>query len=98
MTQGIASRLSARLLEEFGSPDVVFRRSATSSGTLQPAGGCGPAVFKKQALKRAEKELDRIRARENVRLVNWTAPEYPRMLREIYDPPTLLYVRGKGRH
>jgi DNA processing protein len=26
--------------------------------------------------------------------VNWTDPEYPAMLREIYDPPTLLYVRG----
>jgi DNA processing protein len=36
------------------------------------------------------------------RLLNWDEPEYPRRLREIYDPPTLLYVRGNvellGRH
>jgi len=28
------------------------------------------------------------------RLWIWGEPEYPRRLREIYDPPTLLYVSG----
>ena len=27
-------------------------------------------------------------------LVNWTEPEYPQTLLQIYDPPVLLYVRG----
>jgi DNA processing protein len=29
-----------------------------------------------------------------VRLLTWDEPEYPQRLREIYDPPPLLYVRG----
>jgi DNA processing protein len=26
--------------------------------------------------------------------VNWTEPEYPQSLLQIYDPPVALYVRG----
>jgi DNA processing protein len=52
------------------------------------------AVFKKQAFKRAEKELASIRGIENCRLVSRNDPEYPRTLLQIYDPPVLLYVRG----
>jgi len=29
-----------------------------------------------------------------VRLLTWDEPEYPQSLREVYDPPPLLYVRG----
>jgi DNA processing protein len=94
MTQGIAARLSARLLEEFGSPDEVFRAPLPHLERCNLPAAVAQAVFKKQAFKRAEKELATIRTIENVRLLNWTDPEYPRMLREIYDPPTLLYVRG----
>ena len=52
------------------------------------------AVFKKQAFKRAEKELASVRGIENCRLVSRNDPEYPRTLLQIYDPPVLLYVRG----
>ena len=48
------------------------------------------AVHKKQAFKRAEKELASIRGIENLRLVNWTDPEYPKMLREIYEQPDAI--------
>jgi DNA processing protein len=30
-------------------------------------------------------------------LVNWTEPEYPQTLLQIYDPPVLLYVRGDAQ-
>jgi predicted Rossmann fold nucleotide-binding protein DprA/Smf involved in DNA uptake len=28
------------------------------------------------------------------KLVNWTKPEFPQSLMQIYDPPVVLYVRG----
>jgi DNA processing protein len=55
------------------------------------------AVFKKQSLKRAEKELALTRRIDCCRLVNWTDPEYPQTLLEIYDPPVMLYVRGDAQ-
>ncbi len=94
MTQGIAARLSARLLEEFGSPDEVFRAPLPHLERCNLPASVAQAVHKKHGFKRAEAELAKIREIENLRLVNWTDPEYPKNLREIYDPPTLLYVRG----
>ena len=28
------------------------------------------------------------------RLINWTEPQYPQTLLQIYDPPVLFYLRG----
>ncbi len=38
-------------------------------------------------------ELERIE-KGNVRVVTYDDPEYPKNLREIYDPPLVLYVKG----
>ncbi len=94
LTPGLASRLSARLLREFGSPDAIFRaRLMELEGCNLPA-PVAQAVFKKEAFKRAEKELTATRNIDRCQLINWTEPEYPQTLLQIYDPPVLLYVRG----
>ncbi|MGB7681998.1 MAG: DNA-processing protein DprA [Candidatus Acidiferrales bacterium] len=41
----------------------------------------------------AAKELAQVQ-QAGCQLLSWEEPEYPRLLREIYDPPPLLYVRG----
>jgi predicted Rossmann fold nucleotide-binding protein DprA/Smf involved in DNA uptake len=47
----------------------------------------------RQPLSAAAKELARARA-AGIRLLTCDEPGYPQRLREIYDPPLLLYVRG----
>jgi DNA processing protein len=97
LTPGLASRLSGRLLEEFGSPEEVFRAPLPRLEGCRLPAAVAQAVFKKQAFKRAEKELASIRGIENCRLVSRNDPEYPRTLLQIYDPPVLLYVRGDAK-
>jgi DNA processing protein len=41
----------------------------------------------------AEKDAKTARLR-GINTVSWNSPAYPPLLREIYDPPTLLYFRG----
>jgi DNA processing protein len=94
LTPGLAARLSARLLKEFGSPDQVFRAPLPRLEACNLPRPVAQAVFKKQAFKRAEKELALTRRMDGCRLLNWTEPEYPQTLLQIYDPPVLLYVRG----
>jgi DNA processing protein len=94
LTPGLASRLSARLLKKFGSPDEVFRAPLTGLEACNLPASVAQAVFKKQSFKRAEKELALTRNIDRCRLVNWSEPEYPQTLLQIYDPPVLLYVRG----
>jgi DNA processing protein len=94
LTPGLASRLSARLLRRFDSPDGVFRASLAELETCNLPASVAQAVVKKEAFKRAEKELAAVRRVAACRLLNWTEPEYPQTLLQIYDPPVMLYVRG----
>jgi DNA processing protein len=94
LTPGLASRLSARLLRRFDSPDGVFRATLAELEACNLPASVAQAVFKKEAFKRAEKELAAVRRIAGCRLLNWTEPEYPQTLLQIYDPPVMLYVRG----
>jgi DNA processing protein len=94
LTPGLASRLSARLLRRFDSPEGVFRASLAELEACNLPGSVAQAVFKKEAFKRAEKELAAVRRIAGCTLLNWTEPEFPQTLLQIYDPPVMLYVRG----
>jgi DNA processing protein len=96
LTPGLASRLSARLLKEFGSPEEVFRAPLPHLERCKLPAAVAQAVHKKQSFKRAEKELASTQRIDRCRLLNWTEPEYPSSLLQIYDPPVLLYVRGNA--
>jgi len=94
MAPGVGSVLFKRLTEAFGSPEGVFQAKAKD---LERVEGVGPKVI--GALKRfhwrhqVDKEL--ISAEKiGARLVTWTDEEYPFGLKQIYDPPPLLYVLG----
>jgi DNA processing protein len=94
LTPGLASRLSARLLKRFGSPDAVFRAPLRELESCSVPAQVAQSVAKKESFKRAEKELKAAGNIERCRLINWTEPAYPQTLLQIYDPPVLLYVRG----
>jgi DNA processing protein len=94
LTPGLASRLSARVLRRFESPDGVFRASLPDLESCHLPTHVARSIVKKEAFKRAEKELAGIQKIAGCSLVNWTDREYPQSLLQIYDPPVLLYVRG----
>jgi DNA processing protein len=94
LTPGLASRLSARLLRKFGSPDGVFRASLPQLESCHLPAQVAQSIVQREAFKRAAKELDGVRKIAGCSLLNWTEPEYPQTLLQIYDPPVLLYVRG----
>src|SRR5712664_734188 len=97
LTPGLASRLSARLLRRFDSPDGVFRATLPDLESCHLPAQVAQAIVKKEAFKRAEKELAGVQKIAGCSLLNWTEPEYPQTLLQIYDPPVLLYVRGDGQ-
>lgn len=83
-----------RLLEAFGSPESALRASREE---LAAVAGIRPAVA--AAIKShdyrpaAEKELAALRA-STARVVTLSDDDYPDLLKEIPDPPPLLYLRG----
>ncbi len=93
MTPGLGSRLTGKLLRQFGSPEGIFHASLTELEACRLPSAPARAIQSRSAYKEAEAELDRVR-KLGCQLLNWDDPEYPRRLLEIYDPPPLLYVRG----
>src|SRR5271168_3998311 len=93
LTPGLGARMAGKLLREFGSPAAIFAASLTALEAQRLPAAVAQALHSRRPLSDAAKELAQAQA-FGCRLLTWDEPEYPARLREIYDPPPLLYVRG----
>jgi DNA processing protein len=94
LVPGLGPRLTAALLERFGSAARALQSGPEELRQI-PHIGNQLAHDLHQALREAEvpAELDLI-ARHQVRLLILGSPDYPKTLAQIFDPPHLLYVKG----
>ena len=82
-----------RIAQHFGGATAVFHRSLTE---LEGAGlhaATAQAIFGGQALAAAEEELVRA-ASAGAQVIDLDHALYPPLLKQIYDPPLVLYCRG----
>lgn len=93
LTPGLGARITGKLLRQFGSPDAIFNASLTTLEAQRLPAAVAQAIHSRQSMSAAAKELAQAQS-TGCKLVTWDEPEYPSRLREIYDPPPLLYVRG----
>jgi DNA processing protein len=93
LTPGLGARTAGKLLREFGSPDAVFNASLTALEAQRLPAAVAQCLHSRRPLSDAARELAQVQA-IGCRLLTWDEPQYPARLREIYDPPPLLYVRG----
>jgi DNA processing protein len=85
--------MAGKLLRAIGSPEAVFNASLTELESHRLPAAVAQAIHTRQPMSAAAKELAQAQA-AGIRLLTWEEAEYPRRLREIYDPPPLLYVLG----
>jgi DNA processing protein len=93
LTQGLGPTRSRKLVEHFGGADAVFRASLTEleSTGIQAVSAQSLATGKSAEL--AREEMARAAA-AGVTVISAEDAAYPPRLKEIYDPPLVLYVRG----
>jgi DNA processing protein len=92
LTPGLGPTRARRLVERMGTVAAVFRASLTEEATGLLAVSA-QALGTGRALELAQEEIARTMA-AGVRLVSFDDPAYPPRLKQIYDPPLILYVRG----
>lgn len=84
-----------RLLEVFGTPEAVLKAGV---GAITKIDGFGRDLAETVATWEntidLTRELRRIKE-EDLTLLTQEDDLYPRLLKEIHDPPTVLYVRGQ---
>ncbi len=93
LTPGLGARMAGKLLREFGSPEAIFSASLTALEAQRLPAAVAQAIHSQRPWSDASKELAQVRE-AGCRLLTWDEPAYPARLREIYDPPPILYIRG----
>ncbi len=94
MTPGLGTVGTGRLVQQFKSPQQIFRASASEL----EAAGLSPAQARNVAsgcsFEDAADQQDKLK-RAGARLISIHDPEYPERLREIFDPPLVLFAIGR---
>lgn len=93
LTRGLGLRSSLAVLRRFKTPEHVLdcrRRDLEACGI---PGVVADDLLSSRSADRAEAELKRAE-RSGVRIVDLLHDGYPPLLREIFDPPAVLYIKG----
>jgi DNA processing protein len=93
LTPGLGPSRARHLLERLGSAGAVFRASLTE---LEAAGlpvASAQSIGTGKSMDLAQEEWNQA-ASLGVRIVTLGDTAYPSRLKQIYDPPLVLYVRG----
>lgn len=92
---GVGAVLYKRLIENFKTPEAVF---SADEEALWAVEGISEWVAKNiltfNGFDSAKKEIEKIE-KDGVRLLTLSDPNYPALLLTIYDPPPILYTKGK---
>ena len=91
---GIGNHLFKRLIERFESPQQVFEMNPQDLLAVEGISKhLATAILKYKAPQSIKAELDHVH-QKGYSVITLTDGSYPSLLREIPDPPPLLYVSG----
>lgn len=88
---GTANPVIHKTVEKFGSPKSVYE--AVSDGDTSMLTKEQSQLLGYVTMDRVERLIEYCR-KKDISICSLGSPEYPKILAEIYDPPTVLYYRG----
>jgi len=94
LTPGLGAKKACGLLARFGSPVAIFRATASELEAAGLPGSVARSLSSGCAFEEAAEQQERLRA-TGARLVPITSDVYPGQLKEIFDPPPLLFALGR---
>jgi DNA processing protein len=94
LVPGLGTRNSGKLLDRFRTPQAIFRASRSELEAAGLGGVVAQSIASGCTFEDAVVQQEKMSAAGAV-LVTLADPQYPRLLREIFDPPIALFVRGR---
>ena len=94
MTPGLGTRKAGQLLEVFRTPQAIFRASRSELQAAGLAASVAQSLASGCAFDDAADQQNQA-VRAGTVLIPLTDPRYPPALRDIFDPPPLLFARGR---
>jgi DNA processing protein len=96
LAPGLGPKRILDAVKQLDAPSQIFTLPLTALEGLRFPAQAAQFLFDGKARAMAEEEWARIAA-QGATLVTYSCPEYPERLKEIYDPPPVLWVRGSTR-
>ena len=93
LTPGLGPTKARRVIEFFGSVQALFRASLTELEAAGLRAMSAQSLGTGRSMELAQDELGKAAAAD-ARVIALDDPAYPPQLKQIYDPPLILYVRG----
>ncbi|MGH9563245.1 MAG: DNA-processing protein DprA [Terracidiphilus sp.] len=94
LSPGLGPKRILDAVKAIGRASQIFTMPLTALEGLRFPAEAAQFLFDGKGRRMAEEEWSRVAAQGGT-LVSYSCPEYPERLREIYDPPPVLWVRGK---
>jgi DNA processing protein len=94
LTPGLGPTRARRVVEHLGSAAAVFRASLTELEATGILASSAQSLATGKSMELAGEEMARATA-AGVKIVTLDDSCYPQQLKQIYDPPLVLYVRGQ---
>lgn len=89
----MSPRVAAALLERFGGPEAIFQASESELKSVERVTDKALAKLLGPIPAAVDRDL-RTMAESGIKMIPIASSEYPVCLKEIYDPPPVLYVNG----
>ncbi|MEO0530879.1 MAG: DNA-processing protein DprA, partial [Planctomycetota bacterium] len=92
--RGVGPLLRGRLIEGFGSAEAVLTATVSDLRSVRGIGDAAARAIQAAPTNEATVAMLTHAAASGIRVLTLSDDEYPPGLREIHDPPPVLYCRG----
>jgi DNA processing protein len=94
LVPGLGARTANKLLDRFRTPQAIFRASRTELEGAGVSGAVAQSIASGCTFEDAVTQQEKM-AGSGAELVTIGDARYPEPLREIFDPPVVLFARGR---
>lgn len=90
----VSTRAKAALIRCYGDGETAYFAPAGEFASLEHVTPAEAAILERRDLSRTD-AISRACLEQNISIVTLQDAAYPKRLKSIYDPPVVLYVKGK---
>jgi DNA processing protein len=94
LVAGLGARNAGKLIARFRTPQAIMRASRSELEAAGVSGAVAQSISSGCSFDDAVEQQHQMLRSETV-TIPITDPRYPALLKEIYDPPILLFARGR---